>query len=63
MMNSSDSRSFPIRPRVKIPKYDKTNKRHKEISDLSKLAHERYPNQMEISKIKSQIDLLYMQIL
>lgn len=63
MMNSSDSRSFPIRPRVKIPKYDKTNKRHKEISDLSKLAHERYQNQMEISKIKSQIDLLYMQIL
>lgn len=29
MMTSSDSRSFPINPRIKIPKYDANNAKHK----------------------------------
>lgn len=63
MMNSSDSRSFPIRPRVKIPKYDESNKLHKAISDLSKMAHDKYQSETDVSKIKAQIDSIYMQIL
>lgn len=63
MMNSSDSRSFPIRPRVKIPKYNASNKLHKAISDLSKMAHDNYQSETDISMIKEKIDVLYMEIL
>ena len=36
MLTSSDSRSFPIRPRIYIPKYNSENKLHKYIVELSK---------------------------
>ena len=39
ILNSSDLRSFKIRPPVKIPKYDETNIMHSELSELSKSAH------------------------
>lgn len=63
MMNSSDSRSFPIRPRVKIPKYDSSNKAHKAISDLSKMAHDKYASEIDVFHVKKQIDDLYLSIL
>ena len=63
MMNSSDSRSFPIRPRVKIPKYDKTNKIHKRIAFLSKRAHECYSDDREIAKILNELDELYLNLI
>ncbi len=63
MMNSSDSRSFPIRPRVKIPKYDKTNKIHKRIAFLSKRAHECYSDDREIAKILNELDELYLSLI
>lgn len=63
MMNSSDSRSFPIRPRVKIPKYDKTNKIHKRITFLSKRAHECYSDDREIAKILNELDELYLNLI
>lgn len=63
MMNSSDSRSFPIRPRVKIPKYDKTNKIHKRITFLSKRAHECYDDDREIAKILNELDELYLNLI
>ncbi len=49
---SSDNRSFKIRPPVNVPRFDKTNKVHKEIVSLSKLMHsdpvERGINAMKI---------------
>lgn len=60
MMNSSDSRSFPIRPRVKIPKYDKGNKVHKKIASLSKRAHKYYYDDRKIAIILNELDELYL---
>lgn len=62
MMNSSDSRSFPIRPRVKIPKYDKANKVHKRIASLSKKAHKYYDDDRKISIILNELDELYLSL-
>ncbi len=62
MMNSSDSRSFPIRPRVKIPKYDKVNKVHKRIASLSKKAHKYYDDDRKISIILNELDKLYLSL-
>lgn len=62
MMNSSDSRSFPIRPRVKIPKYDKVNKVHKRIASLSKKAHKYYDDDRKISIILNELDELYLSL-
>ena len=61
--SSSDSRSFPIRPRIYIPKYDESNPLHVKLSDLSKKAHKNYENQIILSEIGQEIDLLYKQIL
>ena len=63
MMTSSDSRSFPIRPRVKIPKYDVANIVHKRISELSKEAHKKYNNEDQIKEIVLEIEELYLSIL
>lgn len=62
MMNSSDSRSFPIRPRVKILKYDKVNKVHKRIASLSKKAHKYYDDDRKISMILNELDELYLSL-
>jgi hypothetical protein len=63
MMQSSDSRSFPIRPRFKIPKFDGNNKVHKKIVKLSKEAHEMYEDNEIIAKITEEISELYMSII
>lgn len=63
MMKSSDSRSFPIRPRVKIPKFDNTNKMHIKIVELSKKAHANYDNEEEIKQIKLILSDIYLQII
>lgn len=62
MMTSSDSRSFPIRPRIKIPKYDDRNLIHKEISSLSKEAHKFYFDKEKLHKIVSRISELYSHL-
>ena len=63
MMQSTDSRSFPIRPRVKIPKYDNKNKLHNQIVDLCKKAHKVYDNSEEIERIKNDLSKYYLEIL
>jgi hypothetical protein len=60
VLNSSDSRSFKIRPPVKIPKYDETNITHSELSGLSKGAHRDPSN---IKEILDNINTLYLRIL
>lgn len=63
METSSDTRSFPIRPRVKIPKFEIENKLHKQISDLSKDAHLHYKDKKMVDSIRNQLDKLYLKIL
>lgn len=63
METSSDARSFPIRPRIKIPKFDATNATHMQISNLSKQAHQNYDDKKLITSIRSQLDKLYLLIL
>lgn len=63
MMTSSDSRSFPIRPRVRIPKYNPDDKKHVEIARLSKKAHENYNNKGKIEQITDAINSLYLSLL
>lgn len=62
IINSSDSRSFPIRPRIYIPKYDSTNNTHKAIVSLSKKAHKNYDNKVLIDKILAKLNELYLLI-
>ena len=61
-MNSSDSRSFPIRPRVNIPKYDDDNKVHKQIASLSKKAHKYYSDKIKVDEILNELDELYLKL-
>ncbi len=63
MMTSSDSRSFPIRPRIYIPKYDKTNPMHQKMVRLSKFAHMKYKDKSYVEKICKEIDSLYLSII
>lgn len=63
MMQSSDSRSFPIRPRIYIPQYNKKNSIHKRIANLCKKAHKKYNNKNEVGKIVEEIEELYIKLL
>lgn len=62
VINSSDSRSFPIRPRIYIPKYDKNDAVHKKIAQLSKKAHKKYNNEIVIKEITKQLNELYLEL-
>ena len=63
MMTSSDSRSFPIRPRIKIPKYNPLDNLHKMIVNLSKNAHNEYTDTVKVKRIVDKLAELYLQIL
>lgn len=63
MMTSSDSRSFPIRPRVKIPKYNPKNALHKAIVTLSKNAHKNHKDEAKIAKTVERLSEIYLQLL
>jgi hypothetical protein len=60
VLKSSDSRSFPIRPRIYIPKYDENNPIHIEISTLSKEAHQKNDSVSDIDKILARLNQLYL---
>ncbi len=62
ILKSSDSRSFPIRPRIFIPKYNSKNKIHIEISELSKKAHQSYNDEQLLQQIINKLDLLYLSL-
>ena len=62
MSRSSDSRSFPIRPRIYIPKYDPANRHHAHIVKLSKRAHQSYDNRKEMEKIGAELNATYLRI-
>jgi hypothetical protein len=60
--NSSDGRSYKVRPPVFIPKFDETDIVHKELSDLSIAAHKNFSDKSEISKIDRRLDELVLLI-
>lgn len=62
VISSSDSRSYPIRPRIYIPKYDYTNDLHRQVVELSKAAHQHYEDQIKISRYTNKLDEVYLKI-
>jgi hypothetical protein len=62
LVNSSDSRSFKIRPPVRVPLYDPKNPDHVALSELSKLAHLKHADKEEMGKIDKKLDALYVKI-
>jgi len=62
ILTSSDSRSFPIRPRIFIPKYDSTNKLHLRIVELSKTAHLYHSDSEKMKKILGELNSVYLQL-
>jgi hypothetical protein len=62
---SSDLRSLPIHPRYQIPLYgtEAIIDFQDKIVVLSKIAHEIYSNDLEVSKIKSEISEIYLAML
>lgn len=62
ILNSSDSRSFKIRPLVNIPKYDENNITHKELSILSYKAHEVWNESEKIKIINEKLDELVLKV-
>ncbi len=63
MMSSSDTRSFPIRPRIKIPKYDPKNSIHVKLTNLCKEAHNVYDNLQKVQDLTKEMENCYMLIL
>lgn len=59
VLKSSDSRSFPVRPRIYIPKYDPKNPIHIKISELSKIAHQNHDSSM-LKNILNELNTLYL---
>ncbi|MCD4829799.1 MAG: hypothetical protein K8R90_10265 [Candidatus Cloacimonetes bacterium] len=62
ILNSSDSRSFKIRPNLYIPKYDASIELHVALSYLSKQAHKLYANKAEMAKIDLALDNLVVRL-
>jgi hypothetical protein len=60
VIQSSDSRSFKIRPPVKIPKFDMQNEKHKQLSQLSRKAH---ATQENIENLRKEMQVIYLTIL
>jgi methylase of polypeptide subunit release factors len=60
IIQSSDSRSFKIRPPVKIPKFNIENENHRKLSLLSKEAHKAPEN---IEKLRKEMQTIYLSIL
>ena len=63
MMQSSDSRSFPIRPRIYIPKYDPQNIIHVEIADLCKIMHKKYNDAQIIEENQKKAEEYYIKLI
>jgi hypothetical protein len=62
ILNSSDSRTFKIRPQINIPKFDKTNKVHLRLSELSIHAHQKFGDELEMEKVDIELDELVLKL-
>jgi hypothetical protein len=48
--------------RIKIPKYDQNNGRHKELAHLSKLCHNKVADGISVSDLEEQLDELVAEL-
>jgi hypothetical protein len=62
ILNSSDSRSFKVRPQIFVPQYDKSNKVHITLSKLSRKAHQKYNDVQAMKRIDLALDKYVMQL-
>ncbi|MFH1970884.1 MAG: hypothetical protein ABIJ05_00665 [Patescibacteria group bacterium] len=62
ILNSSDSRSFKIRPPVFIPYFSNKDEIHKKLLNLSKLAHLNYSCVEKIKEIEAEINNTYLEL-
>jgi len=63
LLNSSDSRSFKIRPPINVPPFEHSNPRHQKLVSLSKEAHANYSDETKMKTIDSDLDASYLAIL
>ena len=63
MLQSSDGRSFKIRPPVKIPEYNPASTLHKILRDLSIQAHKYHDDTERMKEIDIKLDEAYLAIL
>lgn len=63
LMNSSDTRSFKIRPPINIPFFDPGNAMHIILVKLSRKAHKLYANETAMSIIDDELDDAYISML
>ena len=63
ILKSSDSRTFKIRPPVKVPPFDPMNGKHRKLTALSKQAHIDYANPKLMAKYDEELDQLYLALL
>lgn len=62
LLQSSDSRSFKIRPPIMVPKFDSTNAEHVAVVELSREAHINYKNKARIAEIDKELDAAFVKI-
>lgn len=63
LLNSSDSRSFKIRPPINVPPFDPASTLHKKLVGLSLKAHQYYNDEKKMKKIDETLDKTYLAIL
>lgn len=63
ILKSSDSRSYKIRPPIKVPTYDSHNPLHRRLCSLSKKAHKYSKNQNVMKKLDAELDAVYLEML
>ena len=62
IINSSDSRTFKVRPPVQIPKFCASNPIHLKLAKLSMRAHKNYDNSQVMATIDSELNSLYINL-
>ncbi|KWA13934.1 hypothetical protein WT38_02725 [Burkholderia territorii] len=63
LVNSSDSRSFKIRPPINVPIFDSQNALHKKLSELSIRAHQLNGAGDEMKEIDRALNETYLELL
>ena len=63
IMNSSDSRTFKVRPPINIPKFSSSNPIHVQLADLSKRGHDNYNNPGVMEKIDAELNSLFISLI
>jgi hypothetical protein len=62
ILNSSDKRSFKVRPPIRIPRFIQNNHDHKRLSMLSIKAHAHNGDLKVVNEISSEIDQLVLRL-